>query len=143
MRVRSGPCRVRVRVRVVEFSSIRVLQFLPRDVTLERYMLSRVRLSQTGIALKRLRESSWVLVWRLPSTYPTLRCKKMWVSSKIRVLPSGTLSQTPDFAIASRSHCKQQLSSSPSSSTVEFVDDTYTTIDESWLFSTSRSTVTL
>ena len=142
MRVRSGPCRVRVRVRVVEFSSIRVLQFLPRDVTLERYMLSRVRLSQTGIALKRLRESSWVLVWRLPSTYPTLCCKKMWVSSKIRVLPSGTLSQTPDFAIASRSRCKQQLSSSPSS-TVEFVDDTYTTIDESWLFSTSRSTVTL
>jgi len=29
-----------------------------------------------------------------------------------------------------------------SSSTVEFVDDTYTTVDESWLFTTSRSTVT-
>jgi len=34
-------------------------------------------------------------------------------------------------------------SSSSSSSTVELVDDTYRTIDESWLFTTSRSTVTL
>jgi len=29
------------------------------------------------------------------------------------------------------------------SSTVELVDDTYTTVDESWLFTTSRSNVTL
>ena len=27
--------------------------------------------------------------------------------------------------------------------TVEFVDDTYATVDKSWLFTTSRSTVTL
>jgi len=46
-----------------------------------------------------------------------------------------------NFATASRSRCQQHSSSS--SSTVEFVDDTCTTIDESWLFTTSRSTVTL
>ena len=62
---------------------------------------------------------------------------------KMRLFPSETLSQTPDlenFATASRSRCHQN---STSSSTVEFVDDTYTTVDESWLFTTSRSTVTL
>ena len=77
------------------------------------------------------------------STYFTLWYKEMWVSPKITVLPRGTLSQTLDlenFATASRSRCQQHSSSS---STVEFVDDTYTTIDESWLFSTSRSIVTL
>ena len=45
----------------------------------------------------------------LPSTYPTLCSKEIWLSPKIRVLPSGTLSQTPDlenFATASRSRCQ-------------------------------------
>jgi len=60
------------------------------------------------------------------------------------VYPSGTLSKTPDlenFATASQSRCQQHSLSS--SSTVEFVDDTY--IDELWLFTTSlcRLTVTL
>jgi len=53
---------------------------------------------------------------------------------------TGTLSQTPDlvnFATASRSRCQQNSSSS------EFVDDTCTTVDESWLLTTSWSTVTL
>jgi len=80
----------------------------------------------------------------LPSTYPTLSYEKILVSPRIGVLPSGTLSETlnlENFATASRSHCQQNLSSS-SSSTVELVDDTYTTVDESWLFSTSRSNVT-
>ena len=84
-----------------------------------------------------------VLARRLPSTYHTLCYKKIWVSPKTGVLPSGTLSKTPDlenFATASRSRCQQNSSSS--SSTVEFVDDIYTTDDESWLFTTSRSTVT-
>jgi len=48
---------------------------------------------------------------------------------KIKTLSSRTLSQTPDlenFATASRSRCQQN-----SSSTVELIDDTYTTIDES------------
>ena len=82
-----------------------------------------------------------VLAWRILSTYSTLCYKKSWVSA--RVLPSGTSSQTPgleNFAMTSRSHRQQN---SPSSSTVELVDDTYTTIDELWLFNTSRSTVTL
>jgi len=42
-------------------------------------------------------------------------------------------------ATASRTRCQRKPSSR---STVEFVGDTYTTIDESWLFITSRSTVT-
>jgi len=64
-------------------------------------------------------------------------------SPKIIVLSSVTLSQTPDLeniATTTRSRCQQNPSSS--TSTVELVDDTYTTIDESWLF-TSRSTVTI
>ena len=59
------------------------------------------------------------------STYHTLCYNEMWVSPKIRVWPSGTLSQTQDFenfATASRTRCQQHSSSS--SSTVEFVDDT-------------------
>jgi len=82
-------------------------------------------------------------VRRLPSTYPPLCCKEIWVSPKIKVLGFGTLSRTSDlenFATASRSRCQQHSSSS---STVELVDDTYTTVDESWLFTTSRSTATL
>ena len=94
-------------------------------------------------------ETTWRIervfgTWRLPSTYPTLSYKEMCVSPKIRILPSGALSQTSDlqnFATASRSRCQQNSSSSPS--TVEFVDDTYTTVDESWLFTTNRSNVTL
>ena len=66
-----------------------------------------------------------------------------WASPEIMVLPSGTLCQTPDsenFATASQSRC-QQNSLSLSSSMVELIDDTNTTIDESWLFTASRSTV--
>ena len=39
------------------------------------------------------------LFWgrRLPSTCPTLCCMEIWVSSKIRVLPYGTLCQNPDL----------------------------------------------
>jgi len=61
------------------------------------------------------------------------------VSPKIRALPSGILSQTSDFenfAAPSRSHCRQLV----------VVDvrwrHLYTTIDESWLFTTSPPTVT-
>jgi len=73
--------------------------------------------------------------------YPTLCYKEIWVSPKIRALPSGTLSQTPNlenFATASRSRYQQNSSST---STVELVDHTCTTVDESWLFTASRSTV--
>jgi len=103
-----------------------------------------VRLSQAGVLSKRLDASSWYLAWRLPSIYPKLCFKEIWISPEIRVLPDGNLSQTSDlenFVAASRSRC--QRNSSSSSSMVEFVDDTYTTVDESWMFTTSRSTVTL
>jgi len=93
-----------------------------------------VRPSQAGIVSKRLDESSLILA----RVCALLR--KNWVSPKIGVLLPGTLSHTPDienFATASRSRCRKNSSSS-SSSTVELVDDTYTTIDESWLFTTSR-----
>jgi len=59
--------------------------------------------------------------FELPPIYPTLCCNQIRVSLKIRVLPSGTLSQTLDsenFARASRS-CFQQ-----NSSTVKLVDHT-------------------
>ena len=69
-----------------------------------------VRLSQAGIVSKRLDESSWFLARRLPSTYPTLCYKEIWVHPKIRLLPCGTLYQTPDvenLATASRTRCQQ------------------------------------
>ena len=129
--------------RIGHRSSGSAVIFIPRDAMLAWYMLSScVRPSvgpsvclsacpsHAGVVSKRLDESSWFLARR---TYPTLCYKEIWVSPKIRVLPSVTLSQTPDlenFATASGSRC-QQNSSSSSSSTVEFVDDTYTTIDES------------
>ena len=37
---------------------------------------------------KRLDKSNWFAAWRLPSTYPTLCYKEIWVSPKIMVLPS-------------------------------------------------------
>ena len=52
-----------------------------------------------GILSKRMNESSWFLALELPSTRPTLCSKKIRVYPKIRVLPSGTLSQTPDLEI--------------------------------------------
>ena len=69
----------------------------------------------------------------------------MPMHSKLREtpLPSGTLSPTLDldiFATASRLRCQQHSSSL---STVQLFDDTYTTVDESWPFTTSRSTATL
>jgi len=81
----------------------------------------------------------------LPSTYPTLCFKESWVSPKIRVglLPAGTLFQTSDFKIKISPRQVDCVVNNSSSSMVEFVDDTYMTIDESWLFTTIRSTVTL
>ena len=73
---------------------------------LARYMLSShvrlsvrssVRPSQAGTVSKRLDESSWFFSRRLPSTFPTLCCKEIRVSPKIRALPSGILSETPDL----------------------------------------------
>ena len=73
--------------------------FLPCDAMLARYMLSScvllsVRPSQAGIVSKHQDESSWYLAQWLPSTYPTLCYKDIYVSPKITVLPAGTLSRT-------------------------------------------------
>ena len=93
---------------------------------------------QAGVVSKRLAESS--SFWHggfLPLCYKEIR-----ESPIFRAFPSGTLSQTSDlenFATASLSSCQRHSSSS----TVELVDDTYTTVDEWWLFTSSRSTVTL
>ena len=67
-----------------------------RNIMLSPRVRLSVRLSQAGIVSKRPDDSSWFLAWRLPSTYPALCYKEIWVSPKIRVLSSGTLSQTPD-----------------------------------------------
>ena len=53
----------------------------------------------------------------------------------------GRMDGHPTVFDAYNTVCGRRNSSS--SSTVELVDDTYTTVDESWLFTTSRSTVTL
>jgi len=89
-------------------------------------------------------ESRWflTLVWKLPSAYPTLCYKEIWVSPKIGYLPLGFYSGVRKF----RLHGKSKALSTELlvvESIVEFVDDTYMTIDKSWLFSTSRSAVTL
>ena len=100
-----------------------------------------IRLSQAGIVSKQLDESSWFLAWRLSSTYPHCVVRKFGYL-KIRILSSVTMSQTPDLensATARQLRFQQILSSL----TVEFVDDTYMTILESWLFTTSWPTVTL
>ena len=89
-------------------------------------------------------ESSWLLLWRLLSTYPTLCCKEILVSPTPWALHSGTLPQTPDLENFATSvaclSCCQQISLL---STVKFLDETCVPIDESWLFTTSLSTVTL
>ena len=56
-----------------------------------------VRLSQTGVLSKLTDGSSWLSAQRLPSNFRILRYKKIPVSLKIRVIPSGTLSQTLDL----------------------------------------------
>ena len=54
-------------------------------------------LSRVGVLLKQLNESSWFLAPKLPSTHPALCYEEIRVSSEIRALPSGTLSQTLDL----------------------------------------------
>jgi len=124
---------------------------LPCDAVLARYMLwSHVRLSvhlsQAGIVSKQLDESSWfwhgVFLPRIPHSHCVIR--KYGYLQKLGYFPLGLrpkLWTLKKFATASRSRCQQHSSSS--SSMVELVDDIYTTVDESWLFTTSRSTVTL
>ena len=67
---------------------------------------------------------------------------EIWVSPKIK----GTSLWDFDTNSGPRKfRCGKSIAllTNSSSSTVELVDDTYTTVDESWLFTTCRSTVTL
>ena len=119
---------------------------LPRDALLARYMLSsRVRLSVCHKLVlyrnDRTNRAGFGTGTSFHQSHTVIR--KYGYLQKIRALSTATLSQTPDLenvAAASQSRCQQH---SLLSSTVEFVDDTYTTINESWLFTTNRSTVTL
>jgi len=56
-----------------------------------------VCLSQVGVLSKWMDRSSWFLACRLLSTYHTLCCKEVQVSTKIKALPSWTSSQNLDF----------------------------------------------
>ena len=88
---------------------------LVRYLLSSSYVCHSVCLSQAGVVVKRLDESSWF--WHggspsrgSPSTYPTLCCKEIRASPEIRVLPSRTLSQTPvleNFAASSPSRCQE------------------------------------
>jgi len=95
-----------------------------------------VRPSKAGAVSKRLDELSWFVAWKLLSTHPTLCGKEISVSPKLGYFPLE-LCPNPglkNFATASRLRCQQNSSSS----TVELVDDTYTTIGKSWpIFSNS------
>ena len=97
--------------------------------------------SQASLVSKWLDKSSWF--WHkgfLPPISPTVYYKEIWVPPKIGVLPSGALSGTLDLknsATASPSHCRLN------SLTVKQVDDTYMIVDESQLFTTHQSAVTL
>jgi len=60
------------------------------------YLLSAVRLSATSqYCIEMTGRNKLVFGTEACSTYPTLCYKKIRVSAKITVLPSGTLSQTP------------------------------------------------
>ena len=122
---------------------IAILAFLPHDAMAAWHMQSLcVHLSITSEYCIET-TGPIKLVFAIDASFH-LSHTEIWVSAKIMVLPSGNLSKTLDlenFATASRSRCQQNSPSS--SSTVELVDNTYTTIDESWLFTASRSTVTL
>ena len=83
------------------------------------------------------------MVWRLSSTYLLLCFKEILVPLIIRVLPCGTLSQTSNLENFVRALQVDRVVNDSSASTVELVDDTYRTIDESWLFTASRPAVTL
>jgi len=63
-----------------------------------------VCLSQVGAPSKRLNKSGWFLAWELPSMYPTLCFQEIQVSSKIRLLPAGTLLQTLDLENFARAY---------------------------------------
>ena len=92
-----------------------------------------VCLSQVGIVSKRLNRAGFCYGGFLRPVPHCVMRKFGYLQNKGTSL--WNLSQTPDlenFATASQQRCQQKSSSS---SMIEFVD-TYTTVDESWLFTT-------
>ena len=57
--------------------------------------------------------------------------------------PEGIRVIDPNFGLTIFRHGKLIALTTTLVVIIEFVDDTFTTVDESWLFSTGRSTVTL
>jgi len=116
---------------------------------LARYMLSSclsVRLSQGGIvSKKRLDKSSGFLVeasFHLSTLCYTRKCGYLPKLGYFFVGLCPKLRTSKIFRhVASKRRSRYQQHSL--SSTVEFADDTYTTIDESWLFTASQLTVIL
>ena len=106
------------------FSRFTTRRYASALYAMAMYPCPSVRLSQVGVLLIRLNESSCFFGMGPFSTYPTMCYKDIPVHAKIRfgLLPSGTLSQTLDleiFATASRWCCQQN------SSTVELVDHSH------------------
>ena len=95
----------------------------PRPLAIAPCLSVCVCLSQIGVLLKQLNESSWF--WHGSFLRPIyLHCKEIWIPPKIRVLPSWTLSQTLDLetwktSMTIRSCCQHDLL------TVEVVDHAF------------------
>ena len=118
-------------------------QFLPRDAMVAQYSLiamsARLFVSRVLCDMCVTCRSSAETAARIKLVF-TLSFKEIWLPPKLRVLSSGTLSQTLDlenFATPSRSRCQRNSATRQSSC------DTPTTFDASWLFTTRRSTVML
>jgi len=118
-------------------------QFLPRDAMVAQYSLiamsARLFVSHVLCDMCVTCRSSAETAARIKLVF-TVSFKEIWLPPKLRVLSSGTLSQTLDlenFATPSRSRCQRNSATRQSSC------DTSTTFDASWLFTTRRSTVML
>ena len=81
------------------------------------------------------------MAWRLPS--PVLHCiiRKFRYLQKLRYFPLALFPRLRIFCYGTSIALSTKLVLS--SSTIELVDNTYMTVDESWLFTTSQSTVIL
>ena len=137
-----------------------MLRTYVRDITRRRFMTARryasaeyavverpsvclsvrppVRPSQAGIISKRLDESSWFWHGRfLPCLpYGNLGISKNWGTSLWNFVSNSELSEISPWKVdrvVNRTRRRSSLLTTP----------IYATVDESWLFTTSRSTVTL
>jgi len=80
-------------------NSISSTSYPPRDAMLARILAIALCCvcHKSGVLSKRLNESGWFLAGELLSTYPTLRYNRIQITSKIGILPSGTLLPILDF----------------------------------------------